>query len=69
MPKGVWTYAHLDPSQEQELKQAEQAVGDGVLIAFSETPITTSDLTQEQLDKVHDAEKKLGVTLVAVRKS
>jgi hypothetical protein len=69
MPNGVWTLAHLNPDQEQELKEAERDIGGGVLLAFSPAPINPSDLSPDQLNKLHDEEKKLGVTLVAVRKS
>lgn len=68
MANGVWSFAHLNPNQEQALKEAEQSVGDGILLALSETKVTPSDLSPDQMEKLHDAEKKLGVTLVAVRK-
>ena len=67
MPRGIWTLTRLTPEQEKRLKEAEATLGDGVLLAFSQTQIAPSELSPTQLQSLQKVEQDLGVVLVAVK--
>ncbi|MBI3977402.1 MAG: hypothetical protein HY331_04365 [Chloroflexi bacterium] len=67
MPEAIWTLAHLTPEQERLLKEAETALGNGVLLSFSEKQVAPTDLTPSQLECLQGLERKLRMPVVAVK--
>ena len=67
MPELYWTLATLTPEQEKEIKEAEAALGEGVaLLAFQRGIVSSSQLTEEQIDILDRLERKLGLAILAV---
>lgn len=69
MQQAIWTLADLTPEQDRLLKEAEAALGGGVLLAFEQGHETASELTPSQLECLKGLEDKLGLVLVAIRPS
>ena len=67
MPANVWTYGHLTQEQERLLKEAEAALGGKLLLAYEPGQVQPTDLTQSQLDQLHELEQKLGMAVLAVQ--
>ncbi len=63
----LWTLAKLTPEQERMLKEAEATLGGNALLAFSKEQAAPSELTPKQLEALQQLERKLGMTVVAVR--
>ena len=69
MPETIWTFATLTPEQQQLVKDAEATLGDGVILAFAKNQVSPSDLTPSQLECLQGLEQKLGMSIVAVKRS
>lgn len=67
MDQAIWTLAKLTPEEERLLKEAEAALGAGVLLAFKHDRASPSSLTPSQLECLHGLEQKLGLVIVAVQ--
>ena len=68
MANGVFTLKHLTPDQEQMLKEAEDSLGGGVLLAYSDEQVRPTDLDESQIECLQGLEEKLGATIIAVRR-
>jgi hypothetical protein len=71
-----YALANLTPDQERLLREAEDTLGGGILLAYSEadgrsggapTGIAYSDLTASQVECLEGLEKQLGLVVLAVR--
>ncbi len=69
MPAKIWSLGHLSQDQEQLLKEAETTMGGKVLLAYQPAPVAPTDLSQDQLEQIHDLEQKLGMAVVAVERA
>jgi hypothetical protein len=67
MPNGIWTLARLTAEQERELKVAEQAIGDGVLLAYTESTMQPSGLDKDQMRRLDELQKKTGLVVISVK--
>jgi hypothetical protein len=56
----------LDDAKLQEIKTIEQKVGK-TLLAYSCYNVAPADLSRDEISQITEAEKKLGVVLVAVK--
>lgn len=56
----------LDDAKLQEIKTVEQKVGK-TLLAYSCYNVAPADLSRDEISQITEAEKKLGVVLVAVK--
>ncbi|NJD54817.1 MAG: hypothetical protein FIA94_00225 [Nitrospirae bacterium] len=56
----------LDDVKLQEIKNVEQKVGK-TLLAYSCYNVAPADLSKDQISLIAEAEKKLGIVLVAVK--
>lgn len=56
----------LDDAKLQEIKNVEQKVGK-TLLAYSCYNVAPADLSRDEMSLITEAEKKLGVVLVAVK--
>lgn len=66
MARGIYTLRQLTPEQEQMIKEAEQSLGGGVLLAFSDNQVRPADLNPSQLECLQGLEEKMGMTILAV---
>jgi len=58
--------SRLDDAKLQEIKNVEQKVGK-TLLAYSCYNVAPADLSSDEMSLLTEAEKKLGVVLVAVK--
>ncbi len=69
MLKEIWTLAKLTPEQDRLLKETEATLGGGVILAFAKGQVAPSQLTPSQLQRLQELEQKLGMALVAIKRS
>jgi len=62
----LYTVANLDKEKIEALQSLEKTLGK-TLIAFSGKDLGVSALNDNELSQIREAEKKLGITLVAVK--
>mgnify|MGYP000468093155 CR=1 FL=1 len=58
----------LRPEDVSQVQSLEQEIGKNIL-AFSPQPLEHSNLSSQEVEKLQELEKKLGIVLVAVRES
>lgn len=68
MSDGIWTLKNLSEEQEHLLKEAEDRLGTGVLLAFEQGQVPASDLTPDQLEYLKELEEKLGAVVISVQR-
>lgn len=61
----IWAFSSLTAKQMKSIKELEEKIG-VTLLAFSGMNIRYADLSEEDLKLLLQAEKDLGVSLVAV---
>ncbi|AFV24688.1 hypothetical protein Mpsy_2484 [Methanolobus psychrophilus R15] len=62
----IWGFSALNSEQVKAIKELEDKMGI-TLLAFSDSNLKYADLSAEDLEEVHQLEKKLNLSLVAVK--
>lgn len=68
MAKGIFALKKLSPDQERLLKEAEESLGGGILLAYSDEQLQPADLDASQIEYLQGLEEKLGMTILAVQR-